>query len=439
MKILIFTLAFFFTLSLLAQNVGVKTTDPQTVLHVADDDRFTGGLTIGTGTANDGGNLRLLNNSNHWNLDNYSSDLRFFTESGFGTGFSERFRMNGDGSAGFNINGLSLTTGLTLRNPSNNELIFSVRSSNGTTNRFLVLQSTEDNFTYVGFNRAQFNVRLNVSNLSANINTIFNVESSNGADRFTIREDGRAGFNGVLTGVGLNVHNPSADIDYIFNVEFGFTDHFTIREDGRAGFNGVLPGVGLNVHNRSSSSSKIFNVENSDGLDRFYVTDNDNVHAPKLPFGDHKSMQYRTSDGRFFYDNSSRRYKRNIQPLEDDFHLILKAQPKTYTRPDDPDRWELGYIAEEMDSLGLCKLVSYDEEGIPDGFNYEKMILYVNEILKSHQADLEAKEQEIASLNQSKEQLQTQFQQQQQAIKALQTAVFTGSTNNSSTDLSKKK
>ena len=159
-----------------------------------------------------------------------------------------------------------------------------------------------------------------------------------------------------------------------------------------------------------------------------------NIYAPHISSGDHSNMQYRTSDGRFFYDNSSRRYKENIQPLQDNFSLILKAQPKTYTRPDYPERWEVGYIAEEMDSLGLTKLVSYDEEGIPDGFNYEKMILYVNEILKMHQTDLDSKEQEIADLEQSTGQIQIQLQQQQLAIEALQAAVFAPSANNSSAD-----
>ena len=122
------------------------------------------------------------------------------------------------------------------------------------------------------------------------------------------------------------------------------------------------------------------------------------VYAYPLPFGDRHNMQYQASDGRFYYDNSSRRFKRDIQDLEDDFSLILKAQPRTYTRSQNPNRWEVGYIAEEMDSIGLTKLVSFDREGIPDGFNYEKMILYVNEILKVHAAKLNALEAENSAL-----------------------------------------
>src|SRR5690606_28923767 len=106
------------------------------------------------------------------------------------------------------------------------------------------------------------------------------------------------------------------------------------------------------------------------------------LHVSNVPFGDHRNAQIRSSDGQLFYDNSSRRYKENITPLEEDFSLILQAEPKTYTRPADPGRWELGYIAEEFHDLGLTRLVDYDEQDRPDGINYEKIVLYLNENLK---------------------------------------------------------
>lgn len=144
-----------------------------------------------------------------------------------------------------------------------------------------------------------------------------------------------------------------------------------------------------------------------------------------LPFGDRKEMQYDNITGQFFYDNSSRRFKRNITPLADDFKLILKAQPKTYTRPDYPGIWEVGYIAEEMDSIGLKTLVTYDKEGIPDGYNYEKMILYVTEVLKIQNADIDALKLEVAALKSENAQLQstnttlnTSLEKQQAAFSA---------------------
>jgi len=124
---------------------------------------------------------------------------------------------------------------------------------------------------------------------------------------------------------------------------------------------------------------------------------------------DRRNVQYDPTNKRLFFDTSSRRYKRNIKPLDDDFSLILKAQPKTYTRPyDETNTWEVGYIAEEMDSLGLKRLVEYNADGTIDGFNYEKMILYVTEVVKMQHADIEQLKAEVAALTAEKNALRTE-------------------------------
>jgi len=117
-----------------------------------------------------------------------------------------------------------------------------------------------------------------------------------------------------------------------------------------------------------------------------------------VPYGDYGNAQYNTSTDQFCYDNSSRRYKENIAPLVDDFDKLLLAEPRTYTRPCDPNRWEIGYIAEDFAELGLERLLYYDEEGAPFGVNYSKLPLYLTEIVKGHRQRLEAKDAEIAEL-----------------------------------------
>jgi len=75
-----------------------------------------------------------------------------------------------------------------------------------------------------------------------------------------------------------------------------------------------------------------------------------------------------------------------IIALSVDFNKILEAQPVTYTRPGEPNIWEVGYVAEDMDRLGLEELLFRNEEGQVENFNYEKMILYVVEVLKTQDA-----------------------------------------------------
>jgi len=91
-----------------------------------------------------------------------------------------------------------------------------------------------------------------------------------------------------------------------------------------------------------------------------------NLEADLNSIGNHKDVQFNTTTGEIGYDNSSRRYKSNIQTFEDDWNKILAVRPVTYNRPKSLDHQEFGFIAEELDSLGLTSMVGYDLDGIPD-------------------------------------------------------------------------
>ncbi len=103
--------------------------------------------------------------------------------------------------------------------------------------------------------------------------------------------------------------------------------------------------------------------------------------------GHHHNMQYDSTTGQIGYDNSSRHYKQDIIDLEDDWSKILRVRSVKYMRAHHPDCWEYAYIAEEMDSIGLTNIVFYDDEGQPEDFNYEKMILYLSEMIKKLKQD----------------------------------------------------
>jgi hypothetical protein len=123
-----------------------------------------------------------------------------------------------------------------------------------------------------------------------------------------------------------------------------------------------------------------------------------------VPSGDRRNMQWDSNTGQLFQDTSSRRYKENIRPLTVDFRQILQAVPQTYTRPGIPNRWEIGFIAEDLDALGLKPLVEYDKEGRPDGVNYDKIPLYLTRIAADQQ-------EEINRLTEENNRLKMQFEE----------------------------
>ncbi len=192
-------------------------------------------------------------------------------------------------------------------------------------------------------------------------------------------ETGQIVFQGVNSGVGDGLPD-----DGVIRSSFDTSgDLALIANDGcvvRIGENSSEDGDFVIAHRDYASGTPTQTL--------LRVNETGNIYAPNLPFGDRSNMQYESSTGRFFYDNSSRRFKENITPLHTNFKKILKANPVSYTRPGDSERIEIGYIAEDMQALGLNYLVSTDAEGIPDNFNYEKMILYVVEILKEHENDI---------------------------------------------------
>jgi len=84
---------------------------------------------------------------------------------------------------------------------------------------------------------------------------------------------------------------------------------------------------------------------------------------------------------------SSRRYKEDILPLEDDWNKILQVTPVSFEYVGADNR-SFGYIAENLDALGLKDLVIYDTEGRPDAIQYDKIPLYILEVVKQQQIDI---------------------------------------------------
>jgi uncharacterized protein YuzE len=84
----------------------------------------------------------------------------------------------------------------------------------------------------------------------------------------------------------------------------------------------------------------------------------------------------------------------------DDFDKLLQAVPMTYTRPNAPGRWEIGFIAEDFHDLGLKRLVDYGEKGEVEGINYEKICLYLTAIARKQNDRLNAQQKQMDALKQ---------------------------------------
>jgi len=88
---------------------------------------------------------------------------------------------------------------------------------------------------------------------------------------------------------------------------------------------------------------------------------------------------------------SSRRYKKNIEDAAIDLDAVLALRTRSWVSKnseDGPGRY-FGFIAEEVDELGLTELVVYDNEGLPDGFAYPTLVTHLTALAQRQQAQID--------------------------------------------------
>ncbi len=107
---------------------------------------------------------------------------------------------------------------------------------------------------------------------------------------------------------------------------------------------------------------------------------------------------YYATTGQYLYrSSSSARYKKDIVPFEDDFSKVLIMEPISFNYKEGHE-WDMGYLAESVDLIGLEKLVEYDNESLPYTVKYDKLPIYEVEVLKEQNKDIAAGKNEIDEL-----------------------------------------
>jgi hypothetical protein len=109
----------------------------------------------------------------------------------------------------------------------------------------------------------------------------------------------------------------------------------------------------------------------------------------------YSDMMYNSANGVIYYSTSSDRYKKNIRSYNKSnnyWSKILEVEPKQYEDVT-TERWEMGYIAEEFDQMGLKDLVIYDDSSnAVMGIKYRQVCIYLIEVLKDHEKRIQALE-----------------------------------------------
>ena len=94
---------------------------------------------------------------------------------------------------------------------------------------------------------------------------------------------------------------------------------------------------------------------------------------------------------------SSRRFKTNIQPLQDALGRIEALQGVSYERKSD-GKHEIGVVAEDVDRV-VPEVVAHDPETQEvEGVDYSRLVALLIEAVKSQQAEIERLKSQMAQL-----------------------------------------
>jgi hypothetical protein len=99
-----------------------------------------------------------------------------------------------------------------------------------------------------------------------------------------------------------------------------------------------------------------------------------------------------SSSGLYGTTASTRRKKHEIESYSIDSAALLNLDVKTFKYNPDIDEAQsvqYGFIAEEAQELGLDELIQYDSTGVPDYFAYEKLPIFLLQLIKELKAEID--------------------------------------------------
>lgn len=102
-----------------------------------------------------------------------------------------------------------------------------------------------------------------------------------------------------------------------------------------------------------------------------------------------------TTRGQIRRSTSASRYKQDVENLVIDPDAVLSLEAKTWRDRNEvaenpnSDNWYIGYMAEELESLGLDVFVDYNEHGDPENIEYDRMSVALLSVIKRQQSQID--------------------------------------------------
>lgn len=193
---------------------------------------------------------------------------------------------------------------------------------------------------------------------SNSVNNAIEFGGYNGSDNIELmRIHGSTGF------VGIGTTNPQAALHVNGNMKIASSRMTFVQE-------GLWNGIRMETGHPDGVSTRLYFSRLSDGVGVELYAGSFNV-------------------------TSSMRYKTDILPYTKGLPELLQMQPVSYKlKNTNIDSKQVGFIAEELDTIGLTEHISYDNSNLPESLNYASLIiLCVNAIKELNQKVIHLQDQ----------------------------------------------
>ena len=156
----------------------------------------------------------------------------------------------------------------------------------------------------------------------------------------------------------------------------------------------------------TTSATYSFIAKNSTPSDLFIVRSDGLIGFPKIndfTTGNSPNTWINPSSSYGIYINtSSIRYKRDIINYDKGLTVVNQLRPVYYKGKSevDGDKQFAGFIAEEIDELGLTEFVNYLEDGRPNSLSYPNMVVLLTKAIQELKSELDTAKAEIQLLKQ---------------------------------------
>jgi hypothetical protein len=95
--------------------------------------------------------------------------------------------------------------------------------------------------------------------------------------------------------------------------------------------------------------------------------------------------------------SSSLRYKHDIEDYDKGLAEVMQLRPVSF-KFNGEENTNIGFIAEEVDALGLTEVMLYNEEEQPEGVIYANMVSLLTKAIQELKAELDTVKAELATL-----------------------------------------